>query len=58
MRRTAATLLITALLSSYGPLMFRDRGGDWDPIRTIVKIVRHLLPSLMDGGDTIGPPKP
>jgi len=61
MRRTVATLLITALLSASGPLMMRDRDQDrgrdrgFNPTKIIKNIIRHLLP-LDDGGIT--PPKP
>jgi len=59
MRRTVATLLITALLSSSGPLLRRDQDRDRDrgfnPTKIIKNIILHLLP-LDDSG--IGPPKP
>ena len=60
MRRIVATLLITGLLSTSVPLFARDRdsGGDFNPIRIIKTIIRHLLPIPTDGGDTLGPPKP
>jgi hypothetical protein len=59
MRKTIATLLVTALISSSAPLLrrdSRDRGGDFGKI--IKSIVRHLIPSPVDDGGTIGPPKP
>jgi len=58
MRKTIATLLVTALLSSSAPLLRRDRdrGGDFDPIKIIKKIVRTLIPT--DDTGNLGPPKP
>jgi len=61
MRRTIATLLVTALLSSSAPLLrrdTRDRNGDFGPVKIIKSIIRHLIPTPTDGGDGIGPPKP
>ena len=58
MRRTIATFLVTALLSTSAPLLMRDRGQDpgGSFIKIIRTIIRHLVP--MDGGDNIVPPKP
>ena len=64
MRRTVAALLITGLLSVSMPMMARDRGGrdgggDFTRVVRIIKsIIRHLIPSPMDDGGTINPPKP
>ncbi len=58
MRRTVATLLVTALLSSSVPSAIRDRDGDWSPIQILKKIVRLLIPAPSDTGDNLSPPKP
>ncbi|HEY8132181.1 MAG TPA: hypothetical protein VII12_09830 [Thermoanaerobaculia bacterium] len=57
MRKTIAVLLVTAFLGNSAALLRRDRdrGGDFNPMKYIKKIVRILLP-LDDSG--IGPPKP
>ena len=57
MRKTIAVLLVTAFLGNSAalPRRDRDRGGDFNPMKYIKKIVRILLP-LDDSG--IGPPKP
>lgn len=59
MRRLIATILMSSVLVTAAPLM-RDDGPrrDWNPIQIIRKIVRHLLPTPTDGGDTSGVPKP
>jgi len=59
MRRLFATLLMSSLLITGAPFV-RDDGPrrDWNPIHIIKKIVRHLLPSPADDGDTAGTPKP
>ena len=59
MRRTVATLLISALLSVSAPSMLR-RGdpGEFNPLRFLKKIVRLLIPLPTDGSDNLGPPKP
>jgi hypothetical protein len=59
MRRIFATILMSTLLMTVAPFM-RDsgHGRDWDPIRIIKKIVRHLLPTPTDVGDGLGTPKP
>ena len=56
MRRTIATFLMTALLTTSAPLLMRDRGQDpgFQLIKIIRTIVRHLIPM----GDNIVPPKP
>jgi len=61
MRRTIATFLVTALLSTSAPLMIRDHGqdpsGDFTSFVKVLKnIIRHLIP--LDDGGTINPPKP
>ena len=58
MRKTIATLLVTAVLCNSAALLRRDRdrGGDFDPVRFIKKIVRILLP--LDDSGNLGPPKP
>jgi len=61
MRRTIATFLVTALLSTSAPLLARDHGqdpgGDFSRlVRVIKSIIRHLIP--LDDGNNITPPKP
>jgi hypothetical protein len=60
MRKTIATVLVTALLSTSAPLMIRDGGQNPGErfVRIIKTIIRHLLPVPTDDGSNILPPKP
>jgi hypothetical protein len=58
MRRTFATLLISALLISSAPSFARRDDDPSGPLRLIKKIIRLLIPSPTDDGGTIAPPKP
>lgn len=63
MRKSIATLLLTAMLLTAAPMLARDRGGrdsggDNPIVRVIRQIIRHLVPAPADDSTNPNPPKP